>query len=201
MQHNANQYRARRWTVMLAITAGITILVTACGSGTTTTDTAAGGASPASTGASSPSSTGASSSSQSARYAKALAYSQCIRSHGVPDFPDPTIVNGSIGLQVGNLKESQSTVQAAQNACQSLSPVHPLSGAAEAKNVAEGLKWAQCIRQHGVPNFPDPSSSGVFALPSGLNPQSASLQAAMNACQSERPQQIQMSSGNPGPSS
>jgi hypothetical protein len=126
-----------------------------------------------------------------------------MRSHGVPDFPDPTINNGAIGLNLGNnAGVNQSTLQAAENACKSLSPVHPLTGTQEAKNTAEGLKWAQCIRQHGVPNFPDPNSTGAFDLPSGLNPQSGSLQAAMNACQSVRPMQIQMGSGNaPGSSS
>jgi hypothetical protein len=180
MQHNANQYRARRWTAMLAVTVGVALLTAACSGGSTT-----------STGVADPGST--SSHSTSAAYAKALAYSECIRSHGVPNFPDPTISNGNIGL---NLR-GNGTLQAAQNACKSLSPVHPLTGAQEAKNVAEGLKWAQCIRSHGVPNFPDPNSSGVFALPSGMNPQSGSLQTAMNACQSVRPMQIQMSSGNP----
>jgi hypothetical protein len=185
MQRNTNQYRARRWTAMLAVTVGIALLTTACSGGGTT-----------STGAADPGSTG--SRSTSAAYAKALAYSQCIRSHGVPNFPDPTISNGSITLNLGNNADvSQSALQAAQNACKSLSPIHPLTGAQEAKNVAEGLKWAQCIRSHGVPDFPDPSSSGAFDLPSGMNPQSGSLQAAMNACQSVRPMQIQMSSGNP----
>jgi hypothetical protein len=170
---------------MLAVTVGVALLTAACSGGSTT-----------STGVADPGST--SSHSTSAAYAKALAYSECIRSHGVPNFPDPTISNGSIDLNLGNgVGVSQSTLQAAQNACKSLSPVHPLTGAQEAKNVAEGLKWAQCIRSHGVPNFPDPNSSGAFALPSGMNPQSGSLQAAMNACQSVRPMQIQMSSGNP----
>jgi hypothetical protein len=183
MQHNANQYRARRWTVMLAVTAGIALLTTACGGGGTS---ATGAADPGS------------SHSVSAAYAKALAYSECIRSHGVPNFPDPTISGSNIGLNLGNSGVNQSALQAAQNACKSLSPVHPLTGAQEAKNIAEGLKWAQCIRQHGVPDFPDPNSDGAFNLPSGMNPQSATLQAAQNSCQSVRPMQIQMSSGNPG---
>jgi hypothetical protein len=205
MQHNAHHYRARRRAVVSAVMVlagimGIALLTTACSSGSSTTTDAAGpGASPASSGASTPGSS--SSSSQSSRYSQALAYSQCIRAHGVPDFPDPTNNNGNIGLNIGNLKESQSTLQAAMHACQSLSPVHPLTGSALAQNTAEGLKWAQCIRAHGVPNFPDPNSSGAFDLPSGLNPQSASLQAAMNACQAERPKQIQMGSGNPPGSS
>jgi hypothetical protein len=200
MLHNANRYRARRRTVMLAVAAGITLLMTACGSGSTTST---GNADATSTGNAGTSDTG-NTSSTSAAYAKALAYSQCMRSHGVPNFPDPTISNGNIGINLGNnAGASQSAMQSAQNACKSLSPVHPLTGAQLAQNIAQGLKWAQCIRQHGVANFPDPNSSGAFALPAGLTPQSASLQAAMNACQSEHPRQVQMgsSSANPGPAS
>jgi hypothetical protein len=186
MQHNANRYRAWRWTAVLAVAAGLALLTTACSGGTTTTGAADPG----------------SSHSVTAAYAKALAYSQCMRSHGVPDFPDPTISNGGISLHLSNTGgASQSAMQAAQNACKSLSPVHPLTGAQLAQNIAQGLKWAQCIRAHGLPNFPDPNSSGAFVLPAGLNPQSASLQAAMNACQSERPHQLQMASSYPGPSS
>jgi hypothetical protein len=183
MLRNATQYRTRRRAVMLAVTAGVTVLATACGAGGTATDAASPGGSH----------------SVSSAYAKALAYSQCIRSHGVPNFPDPTISDGNIGLSLGNnAGVSQSALQAAQNACQSLSPIHPLTGAQQAQNTAEALKWAQCIRQHGVPDFPDPNGDGSFSLPSGLNPQSAAFQAAQHACQSVRPMQIKLSSGNPG---
>lgn len=167
---------------MLAVTAGIALLVTACGGGGAATGAA--DTAPHST---------------SSAYAKALAYAQCIRSHGVPDFPDPTISDGNIGLGVGNnAGVSQSVLQAAENACQSLNPAHPLTGAQQAQNTAQALKWAQCIREHGLPDFPDPSGDGSFSLPSGFNPQSATFQAAQNACQSVRPRQIQISLVNQG---
>lgn len=171
---------------MLAVAAGVALLATACGGGGTSTDAASPGTSH----------------NVSSAYSKALAYSQCVRSHGVPNFPDPTISDGNIGLNLGNnAGVSQSALQAAENACQSLSPVHTLTGAQQAQNTAEALKWAQCIRKHGVPDFPDPSGNGSFSLPSGFNTQSAAFQAAQNACKSVRPMQIKMGIGNPGGSS
>jgi hypothetical protein len=45
------------------------------------------------------------------------------------------------------------------------------------------LKFAGCMRAHGIPNFPDPTGSGFeFAPPPGFNPQSPQAQAAQQAC-------------------
>jgi hypothetical protein len=80
-----SQVRRRRWRRMagfLAIAAGIALLASGCGGGGTS---AGSGASP------SPAST----------YAKLIAYAQCMRSHGVPNFPDPNS-NGEFNGNVIN---------------------------------------------------------------------------------------------------
>ncbi|MGO9788672.1 MAG: hypothetical protein ACLP8S_03820 [Solirubrobacteraceae bacterium] len=46
------------------------------------------------------------------------------------------------------------------------------------------LTFAQCMRSHGVPNFPDPSSSGQLQLPSSVNPESPAYETAANDCKS-----------------
>jgi hypothetical protein len=50
--------------------------------------------------------------------------------------------------------------------------------------VNQGVKFAGCMRAHGVPNFPDPSASGGIGITpgSGLDPQSPAFQAAQKAC-------------------
>src|ERR1700744_959348 len=50
--------------------------------------------------------------------------------------------------------------------------------------VNQGLKFAGCMRAHGVSNFPDPSSSGGIDIApgSGLDPQAPAFQAAQKAC-------------------
>ncbi len=194
VQNNENQPRALRrastqTVAVLAVAAGISLLTTACGG------------SPSADGPGS-----AASSSTTSPVARALAYSQCIRSHGVPNYPDPTINGNRINISNVNpssLGVSQSVLQAAQKDCASLSPMNYVPpGFNKAKNTAEGVKWAQCLREHGEPNFPDPNGNGAFDLPSGTNLQSSALQAAEKACQSLMPQQVEFASGNlPGGSS
>jgi hypothetical protein len=67
----------------------------------------------------------------SAQQAKArrqpLAFSSCMRKHGVPDFPDPTFSGGGIGVRINgkpgsDLNLNSPTFQAAQQACQGLLP-------------------------------------------------------------------------------
>ena len=49
-----------------------------------------------------------------------------------------------------------------------------------------GLKFAACMRSHGVPNFPDPSGGGGIQIPvgSGINPRSPAFQSAQRSCAS-----------------
>lgn len=47
---------------------------------------------------------------------------------------------------------------------------------------ASGLKFADCMRSHGVSNFPDPGPGGGIQLPDGINPRSPAFQSAQNAC-------------------
>jgi hypothetical protein len=49
------------------------------------------------------------------------------------------------------------------------------------------LKWAKCIRSHGLPNFPDPTFSGSEVHDSGLASNSPQLQPAVDACKSQTP--------------
>jgi hypothetical protein len=57
-------------------------------------------------------------------------------------------------------------------------------GGGFAMRVQNGAKFAACMRKNGVPNFPDPNSSGTVSLGpgSGINPSSPKFQAAQGAC-------------------
>jgi len=50
----------------------------------------------------------------------------------------------------------------------------------------QALAYARCMRSHGEPSWPDPSSQGVFST-SGINLNSPLLASASNSCQSLRP--------------
>ena len=94
-----------------------------------------------------------------------LAYSACVRSHGVPHFPDPTSGGGIPKETAQQLGVGLSQLQAAQNDCQHLLPPGgSLSGQANKTITVEQqqyyLKAAACMHSHGVTNFPEPSFFG-----------------------------------------
>jgi hypothetical protein len=180
MSHDENQPRARRWSVTLAVAVGIALLTAACGGGGTAADPGAS-AKP----------------NANKAQAQALAFSQCMRSHGVPKFPDPTINGNAIGIGIGmnSLGVSQSVMQAAMQACRKLIP----GGGPPAnspQDIAADVKFAQCMRSHGEPGFPDPNGNGVFVL-NGIDPSSSAFQAAQKACKSVTPPQMNIQSNNP----
>jgi hypothetical protein len=101
-----------------------------------------------------------------------LRFAQCMRQHGV-DIPDPN-GNGAITVQgdaggsssgpqsgPGSVDPNSPTFQAAQTACQKFMPSGGpgnLTAQDIKANQAKGLKFSQCMRQHGLPDFPDPQS-------------------------------------------
>ena len=116
----------------------------------------------------------------------AVAYASCMRSHGVPGFPDPGS-NGRFSLGA-SIDLSSPQFQAAQRACQSLLPTggssfatQAASGTISPEKQAQLLRFARCMRAHGVPNFPDPTSQGIALSPS-VDPKSPQFQAATQAC-------------------
>jgi hypothetical protein len=135
--------------------------------------------------------------SQSTHQRAFLAFSECMRSHGAPTFPDPS-PGGGIHLSSG-MNPFSPAVKAAQAICQKLLPgggpgaAHPT---AQAK--AQTLKISECMRQHGVSGFPDPTLSPpsnpagysivedrggvVLAVPSTINPGSPIFRQAAAAC-------------------
>ncbi|MGH8859757.1 MAG: hypothetical protein ACRDVG_00745, partial [Jatrophihabitantaceae bacterium] len=109
------------------------------------------------------------SSAASAQENKALAYSRCMRSKGVPNYPDP---NSNGNLAKGNAQAfgvSTSQYRTAEQACEHLLPDGGsasltqclMTGSCPQSVVQpamqEGRKFAQCMRSHRVPNWPDPT--------------------------------------------
>jgi len=128
----------------------------------------------------------------SSRMAQAVAYARCMRSHGVPDFPDPTSApGGGIAFQIdggpsSDLNHNNPRFIAADGACQSLLPGQGQPKPLPAQKIAAEVKWAFCMRSHGLPGFPDPNSQGAFDS-SRFNDRSPSFQTASKACQALEP--------------
>ena len=109
----------------------------------------------------------------------ALGFSKCMRAHGVSNFPDPAS-NGQAATS-DHVNKRSPAFQTAARAC------HPQATAmADLKpktSRARELREAECMRTHGVPNFPDPLPGGGYDYTGSLNPNSPAFQRASNECQ------------------
>src|SRR6266566_931984 len=117
-----------------------------------------------------------------------LAFSQCMRSHGVPNFPDPQrFVGGNVKLTIHQLAPSQ----AAMSACGHLLPTNGGSGSQETAQqqrtrLADELSFAKCMRSHGVSRFPDPTAQGELTVEmvqgQGIDVHSPAVLHVVQAC-------------------
>jgi hypothetical protein len=167
---------------VLAVTAGLVLLTAACG--------ASSGGTPSS--GSTPSS--GTSGGTSAYLTDKLGLARCLRAHGVPNYPDPD----SSGQEPAATKQLISTPQgqAAVGACSYWDDrVHNdvASSVANLATEAEYVRFAHCMRSHGLPNFPDPAiveGRVEFLLnpgQDGFDPHSAQVLAKARQCESVLP--------------
>lgn len=150
----------------------------------------------ASTPTSTPSAESGGAGSGSAQLAsKAVAYGNCMRTHGVPGYPDPKVSVHGNGVSVAVAALPGPKFKPAQQACRKLLPSGgpgenarpPLT----AREQSQVLKFAACIRAHGVPNLPDPTfSGGGVHLPKSVNTHAPVFKSAEQACQSLIPTRL-----------
>jgi hypothetical protein len=137
-----------RTTAAIIATAALALLAAACSG------------SPSSTGTGGSTNAGGRANSPSTNSQKALAFSHCVRAHGVPNYPDPGSSGGIVKETAQQLGVSNSQLQAALNACQHLLPNTgniDNNPAALHQWWSQMLHFARCMHSHGVPNWPDPS--------------------------------------------
>jgi hypothetical protein len=118
--------------------------------------------------------------------AQLVGFAQCMRSHGIKNFPDP--VNGGFsfsGVGADSVDPNSPAFQAAKAACIHLVPGEAQRLAVTAQDLAAGDKLATCMRSHGFPAFPDPTSQNVFDVPKSINIALPSYQSAFSTCQSQ----------------
>jgi hypothetical protein len=130
-----------------------------------------------------------------------LKYAECMRASGEPKFPDPT--SGGFQFRAGSgVDPSSPAFRTAQGTCAKFRPMAGLAPGLQTHPttqwLAQMVKAAECMRRHGIPNFPDPgtavpsSLSGVrvvsdidgviFVFPSTIDPQSPAFLRAAVAC-------------------
>ncbi len=144
--------------------------------------------------------TGGASTSASAASAveSGVAFSRCIRSHGVPNFADPKVSGQTVRMGSARTIESPA-FQSALRSCQRLLPKGPPGPEASSSQAqARMLTVSACMRKHGISGFPDPSTSppsnptgnsGVIgsggyylAIPKSIDTNSPAFHQAAAAC-------------------
>ena len=114
---------------------------------------------------------------------KAVKFAECIRAHGVSDFPDPNAKNDfDYGVSVTPAVWNRATT-----ACKGLQPPGTLSAKRTPKQQSASLRFAQCIRANGVKDFPDPVNGepviNTYKIPSSNRPGGMTiLNAAVQKC-------------------
>jgi len=140
--------------------------------------------------------TGCGDSSSPTKAASPVAFSRCVRAHGVAGFPDPDSSGAIPKATAQQLGVSDSRYQAATQACEYLLP----GGGDRDRTQADIGQWwngmlsfARCMRSHGVPGWPDPTpypprpTEPTFEMPAGLQP-TAHVVSEMRECQRLVPQ-------------
>jgi hypothetical protein len=115
---------------------------------------------------------------------QALKFAQCMRDNGVPNFPDPKFgAGGGVGISVPDGTDPQKA-DAAMQKCKQYMPNGGEPPKLDEQRLAQLRKLAQCMRDNGVSNFPDPTDNGIQANgnTSGIDPTDPKFEAAMKVC-------------------
>ena len=168
-------------TSVVAVTA-LSLLLAGCGGG--------GGSPGVATNASSATTSTAAAANSGPSSNDLLAFSQCMRSNGVPSFPDPQhLAGGNVKLTIHDYG-TDSKVQTALNTCHHLLPSGPggtqQTAAQLRTQLADELSFARCMRSHGVGRFPDPTAQGELSVAmvqaQGIDVHSPTVLHVVQAC-------------------
>jgi hypothetical protein len=115
---------------------------------------------------------------------KAVKYAECLRANAVSDFPDP---NASGQFPSYGVSVTPTVWRRATTACKALAPPGAGSAKLTPTQLSDALRFAQCVREHGVPDFPDPVNGqpliDTTKIPSANKPGGMTiLNAATHTC-------------------
>jgi len=197
-RRRATGVRGRRLLAVTAVVSGL-VLAGCGGSASAPTVNTVGATSTA--GSSAEGVTGSGSTAPGGYGSGPLGFARCMRANGVPNFPDPTAGRGSL-FNMAGIDAEAPAFKTAQAKCQKLmgggpprpgSTTHP-----SAQTLGKLLRIAVCMRQHRVPQFPDPRASvpsnpgavqeitdfdgAILLFPSTMNLQAPAYRQALAAC-------------------
>jgi hypothetical protein len=116
-------------------------------------------------------------------------YSKCMRENGLPDFPDPK-TNGGGGFSL-SLPEGadRAKIEEASKKCKQFMPNGGQPQKPSPEMVEGARKMAQCMRENGFPDFPDPDENGGISIKGGpgMDPKDPKFEEAHKKCAQFRP--------------
>ena len=121
-------------------------------------------------------------------HAAGVTFATCMRSHGVPSFPDPE-ADAGVQIPTSLMQDPTPAFTSAMAACKHLIPPGGAPPAVSASQKAAALKFAQCMLHHGLSNYPDPTYKDGLRIPEPLSQYdelsaSPAFKSAGKACQS-----------------
>jgi len=124
---------------------------------------------------------------------QALAYAKCMRSHGITNFPDPTVQDNAHGKGVGfnmpsGVDPHSAQFTSASKLCQQQTGFGHISPAQLQAGMNAMLKYSECMRSHGIANFPDPQENShqigfSSTAMAGIDQNSPRFKTANKTCQ------------------
>jgi hypothetical protein len=112
-------------------------------------------------------------------------YAQCMRDNGVSDFPDPDADGRFSGI--GHEQQDTPTYKAAAEKCRALAPGGDHQNTADPAYIEQMRQFSQCMRDHGLPDFPDPDADGRLRGAGHEQQDTPTYKAAMEACRDKLP--------------
>lgn len=117
---------------------------------------------------------------------RVLKFAKCMRENGVPDFPDPEIdEEGRTQMKMGEGGTPREKVDAAMQKCKKHLPNGGEPPKPDPEQLEKLRKYAKCMRENGVPDFPDPDPDGGLRIDGDkldIKPDDPRFQAAEKAC-------------------
>jgi hypothetical protein len=122
-----------------------------------------------------------------------LTFARCMRDNGVPDFKDPGDTEGGALIPPGTDREA---VKVAMEKCKQYSPNGGEPPQRDEESLDRERKFAQCMRDNGVPDFPDPDgAAGGGSQLQGVDTNSAAFKTARETCEKAVPRPTQTGPG------
>lgn len=121
---------------------------------------------------------------------KAVRFAECMRSNGIAAFPDPD-ASGALTVDAvanaSSVDTSSAAFRRALDRCKDLEPSGFTGHARSPEEQKAALQFARCIRDNGVPDFPDPGKTDALVdttrIPSAATASGMTiLNAAMGRC-------------------